>query len=133
MEFLGSPYRYIYRHLSFFAALHTWGQNLLHHLHMHCVFPCGGLSADDSCWISCKPGFFLPVRVLSRLFRRLFPTYLQQAFDAGGLCLAGSLESLSNPAAWDSYLGPVRDVEWVVYAKPPFAGPAQVLEYVGRY
>jgi len=130
---IGGDPKHLGAKLGFFAVLHTWGQNLLHHPHLHCVVPGGGLSPDDSSWISCKPGFFLPVRVLSRLFRRLFLTYLQQAFDAGGLCLAGSLESLANPAEWDSYLGPVRDVEWVVYAKPPFAGPDQVLEYVGRY
>jgi Putative transposase/Transposase zinc-binding domain len=119
--------------IGFFAVLHTWGQNLLHHPHLHCVVPGGGLSPDGSRWISSRPGFFLSVRVLSRLFRRLFLERLQRAFDAGELRLAGALESLAGPDRWDSYLAPVRSTEWVVYTKPPFGGPAQVLDYVGRY
>ena len=119
--------------VGFFAVLHTWGQNLLHHPHLHCVVPGGGLSPDGSGWISSRPGFFLPVRVLSRLFRRLFLEYLQHAFEAGELRFAGALESLADPIPWDAYLEPVRRAEWVVYTKPPFGGPAQVLDYVGRY
>jgi hypothetical protein len=118
--------------IGFFAVLHSWGQNLLHHPHLHCVIPGGGISPDGSRWISCRPRFFLPVRVLSRLFRRLFLTYLQDAFDAGNLQFS-SLESLRDPQAFSHYLDPVRNVEWVVYAKPPFAGPQQVVDYVGRY
>lgn len=119
--------------IGFLAILHTWGQNLLHHPHLHCVVPGGGLSSDGERWISCRPGFFLPVRVLSRLFRRLFLARLQDAFDAGQLRFFNTLESLQAPGAFSRYLVPVRQAEWVVYAKPPFGGPRQVLEYLGRY
>ena len=119
--------------IGFFAVLHSWGQNLLHHPHLHCVVPGGGISADGSRWISCRPGFFLPVRVLSRLFRRLFLEDLDKAFQSGKLQFFHSLEALQNPQEFARYLAPVRKAEWVVYAKPPFAGPQQVLDYVGRY
>lgn len=119
--------------IGFFAVLHTWGQNLLHHPHLHCVVPGGGISADGSRWISCRPGFFLPVCVLSRLFRRLFLEDLDKAFHSGKLRFSHSLEALQNPQKFARYLAPVRKAEWVVYAKPPFAGPQQVLDYVGRY
>ena len=119
--------------IGFFAVLHTWGSNLLHHPHLHCVVSGGGLSADGSQWICCRNGFFLSVRVLSRLFRRLFLEQLCNAFDAGNLEFFSSLESLRNPSAFRNYLAPLREVEWVVYAKRPFAGPEQVLDYVGRY
>jgi hypothetical protein len=95
--------------------------------------PGGGLSPDGTRWVACRPGFFLPVRVLSRLFRRLFLARLDAAFTASTLNLAGSLEALRDPDAWAHYLAPVRHIEWVVYAKRPFAGPQQVLDYVGRY
>jgi len=119
--------------IGFFAILHTWGQNLLHHPHVHCVVPGGGLTPDGSRWISCRPGFFLPVRVLSRLFRRLFLEALQSAFERGELRFRGDLTDLSDRARFAAYLKPARKTEWVVYAKPPFGGPAQVLEYLGRY
>ena len=119
--------------LGFFAVLHTWGQNLLHHPHLHCVVPGGGISPDGTRWISCRPGFFLPVRVLSRLFRRLFLEALQRAFDAGELSFFSSLAALHDRQVFAQYLVPVRTTDWVVYAKPPFAGPQQVLDYVGRY
>ncbi len=119
--------------IGFFAVLHSWGQNLLHHPHLHCVVPGGGLSADGTQWISCRPGFFLPVRVLSRLFRRLFLEYLLQAFDTGKLDFFSSLEPLRDRSAFLRRLAPARETEWVVYAKRPFAGPEQVLDYVGRY
>jgi hypothetical protein len=119
--------------IGFFAVLHTWGSNLLHHPHLHCVVPGGGLSPDGAHWISCKPGFFLPVRVLSRLFRRLFLEHLQNAFGAGKLQFFTALEKLKDRHQFARYLAPVREMEWVVYAKPPFAGPQQVLDYVGRY
>jgi hypothetical protein len=119
--------------IGFFAVLHTWGQNLVHHPHLHCVIPGGGLSPDGNRWISCRPDFFLPVRVLSRLFRRLFLESLQRAFDAGKLRLSASLESLGDRQAFVRYIAPLKDAEWVVYAKAPFAGPQQVLDYVGRY
>ena len=119
--------------IGFIAILHTWGQNLLHHPHLHCVVPGGGLSADGKYWISCRSGFFLPVRVLSRLFRRLFLAQLQAAFDAERLHFFNTLESLQDPRAFARHLAPVRCAEWVVYAKPPFGGPKHVLEYLGRY
>jgi hypothetical protein len=119
--------------IGFFAVLHTWGQTLLHHPHVHCVVPGGGLSPEGTRWIPCRPGFFLPVRVLSRLFRRLFLDALQHAFEAGALRFTASLDALHDPQAFADYLAPVRIAEWVVYAKPPFGGPRQVLDYVGRY
>ena len=119
--------------IGFFAVLHTWGQNLLHHPHLHCVVSGGGLSPDGTQWISCRPGFFLPVRVLSRLFRRLFLDGLIQAFDTGKLKFFSSLEPLRERQSLLCHLAPARETEWVVYAKRPFAGPEQVLDYVGRY
>jgi hypothetical protein len=119
--------------IGFFAVLHSWGQNLLFHPHLHCVAPGGGISLDGTRWISCRPRFFLPVRVLSRLFRRLFLTYLEEAFDSGKLRFFSSLEALRDLQAFNRHLDLVRDVDWVVYAKPPFAGPQQVVDYVGRY
>jgi Putative transposase/Transposase zinc-binding domain len=119
--------------IGFFAVLHTWGSNLLHHPHLHCVVAGGGLSADGTEWVSCRAGFFLPVRVLSRLFRRLFLEYLIKAFDAGKVEFFSSLESLRDQSKFLDYLAPSREAEWVVYAKRPFAGPEQVLDYVGRY
>jgi hypothetical protein len=119
--------------IGFFAVLHTWGQNLLHHPHLHCVVPGGGISPDSTHWISCRPGFFLPVRVLSRLFRRLFLERLHQAFQAGQLRFPGSLKALAAPAEFSRHLKPAKQADWCVYAKPPFAGPEKVLDYVGRY
>jgi hypothetical protein len=114
-------------------VLHTWGQTLLHHPHLHCVVTGGGLSPDGSRWIACQAGFFLPVKVLSRLFRRLFLEALEKAFDAGELGFFGALEPLRERDAFRRHLAPVWKADWVVYAKPPFAGPDQVLDYVGRY
>jgi hypothetical protein len=119
--------------IGFFAVLHSWGSNLLHHPHLHCVVPGGGLSPDGTQWISCRPRFFLPVRVLSRLFRRLFLEYLIKAFDTGKLQFFSSLEPLRERRAFLRHLAPTRATKWVVYAKRPFAGPEQVLDYVGRY
>jgi len=119
--------------IGFFAVLHTCGSNLLHHPHLHCVVTGGGLSADGTEGVSCRAGFFLPVRVLSRLFRRLFLEYLIKAFDGGKVEFFSSLESLRDRSSFLDYLAPLREAEWVVYAKRPFAGPEQVLDYVGRY
>ena len=119
--------------IGFFAVLHTWGSNLVHHPHLHCVVAGGGLCADGSQWICCRDGFFLSVRVLSRLFRRLFLQYLVKAFDSGELEFFSSLQPLRDPSTFLDYLAPLREAEWVVYAKRPFAGPEQVLDYVGRY
>ncbi len=125
--------RHLGAEIGFFAVLHTWGQTLVHHPHLHCVVPGGGVSIDGTRWVSCRPGFFLPVRGLSRLFRRLFLQSLHEAFDEGQLRFAGSLETLSDGRAFAEHLTAARQVEWVVYAKAPFAGPRQVLDYVGRY
>jgi hypothetical protein len=119
--------------IGFFAVLHSWGQNLLYHPHLHCVVPGGGISLDGTRWISCRPNFFLPVQVLSSLFRRLFLKYLQEAFDVGKLHFFSSLQALHDRQAFTHHLDLVRHVKWVVYAKPPFAGPQQVVDYVGRY
>jgi hypothetical protein len=115
------------------AVLHTWGQTLHHHPHVHCLVPGGGPSPDGARWVGCRPGFFLPVRVLSRLFRRLFLDELAAAFQAGSLSFVGDLASLAEPAAFARRLREQKRKEWVVYAKPPFGGPAQVLAYLGRY
>jgi hypothetical protein len=119
--------------IGFLVVLHSWGQNLLFHPHLYCVVPGGGLSPDGQRWIACRPAFFLPVRVLSHLFRRLFLEYLQTAFDTGKLQFFSSLERLRAPGAFAQHLAPLRQTEWVVYAKPPFWGPEQVLNYLGRY
>jgi hypothetical protein len=119
--------------IGFLAVLHTWGQNLMHHPHLHCLVPGGGIAPDGQRWIACRPGFFLPVRVLSRLFRGLFLHHLRKAFAAGELHFFSAYRHLQEPAGFDRYLAPLHAAEWVVYAKRPFAGPAQVLEYVGRY
>lgn len=119
--------------IGFFVVLHTWGQNLMHHPHLHCVVPGGGIAPDGAKWIGCRPGFFLPVRVLSRLFRRLFLKYLQKAFDAGKLQFFSALQPLGERSAFGRQMAKARSFEWVVFAKAPFAGPEQVLDYVGRY
>ncbi|MGO9007062.1 MAG: IS91 family transposase [Beijerinckiaceae bacterium] len=115
------------------SVLHSWGQNLDHHPHLHCIVPGGGVSPDGERWISCKPGFFLSVRVLSRLFRRLFLEGLVALFETGQLQFFNELASLSDRVAFLSHLAPLRKREWVVYAKRPFAGPEQVLAYLARY
>jgi hypothetical protein len=115
------------------AVLHTWGSALTHHPHIHFVVPGGGISLDGERWISCRPGFFLPVRVLSRLFRRLFLEKLTAAHDAGCLRFFGDLRHLADSQAFADHLSPLRKIEWVVYAKPPFAGPEAVLAYLSRY
>lgn len=115
------------------SVLHTWGSAMTHHPHVHMIVPGGGLSKGGSRWISCKPGFFLHVRVLSRLFRRLFIEALLALHRAGGLTFFGDLVGLSDPQAFAAYLAPLRKIEWVVYAKPPFGGPEAVLAYLSRY
>ncbi|WP_246684317.1 IS91 family transposase [Mesorhizobium sp. B2-6-5] len=115
------------------AVLHSWGQNLHYHPHLHCIVPGGGVSSDGSRWISCRPGFFLPVRVLSRLFRRRFLEELRATHNAGKLSFFGDLAHLAKPDAFARMLAEGRRLEWVVYAKPPFGGPKQVLSYLGRY
>jgi Putative transposase len=115
------------------SVLHTWGSALTHHPHVHVIVPGGGLSLDGSRWIACKKGFFLPVRVLSRLFRRLFLEGLTALRDAGRLAFFGDLAPLADQRAFDAAIAPLRRSEWVVYAKRPFAGPEAVLAYLARY
>ena len=114
-------------------VLHTWGSALTHHPHVHGIVPGGGLSPDGKTWVACRPGFFLPVRVLSRLFRRRFLEELQRLHDAGKLRFFGEHEGLSDAHAFGHWLAPMRQCEWVVYAKRPFAGPEAVLAYLSRY
>ena len=115
------------------AVLHTWGSALTHHPHLHCIVPGGGLSLDGSRWVACKAGFFLPVRVLSRLFRRLLLEQLSAAHHAGLLQFFGQHQTLADAGAFGDFLTPLHRIEWVVYAKRPFAGPEAVLAYLSRY
>ncbi len=115
------------------AVLHTWGSALTHHPHVHVIVPGGGLSLDGERWVACRPGFFLPVRVLSRLFRRLFLEGLDALHKADRLAFFGDLAPLAARSAFDAALAPLRRSEWVVYAKRPFAGPQAVLAYLARY
>jgi hypothetical protein len=119
--------------IGFFCILHSWGQTLTHHPHLHCVVPGGGISLDGSRWVVCRPGFFLPVRVLSRRFRNLYLRYLEESYATGKLRFSGELQPLSDPKSFAQYVAPLKNSEWVVYAKPPFGGPDRVLEYLGRY
>jgi hypothetical protein len=115
------------------AVLHSWGQAMTYHPHLHCIVPAGGLSPDQARWVACRPGFFLPVRVLSRRFRQRFVAGLRAASARGELRFSGALAALAEPAAFAGRLADLLGVEWVVYAKPPFAGPDAVLAYLGRY
>jgi hypothetical protein len=115
------------------AVLHTWGSALTHHPHLHCVVPGGGISPDGGRWVSCRPGFFLPVRVLSRLFRRLFLEKLIAAHEDGRLHFFNDMARLQNHESFTAHLSPLRKAEWMVYAKRPFAGPEAVLAYLSRY
>ncbi len=115
------------------AVLHTWGSALTHHPHIHCIVPGGGLSLDGERWVACKSGFFLPVRVLSRLFRRLLLEQLSSAHHAGRLQFFGAHQKLVDPQDFANYLAPLRQIDWVVYAKRPFAGPEAVLAYLAHY
>jgi hypothetical protein len=115
------------------SVLHTWGSALTHHPHVHMIVPGGGISPDGNKWVACRPGFFLPVRVLSRLFRRLFLEKLVAAHKTGQLQFFGDHTALTDAQAFAAYLAPLRNVEWVVYAKRPFGGPEAVLAYLARY
>ena len=125
--------RHLGARLGFLAVLHTWGQNLHHHPHLHCVVPGGGIAPDRCRWISCRRQFLFPVKVLSRLFRAKFVAYLQTAFRAGKLGFHGELKSLGEKRNFVEWLTRLARSEWVVYAKPPFGGPRQVLKYLARY
>jgi hypothetical protein len=115
------------------SVLHTWGSALTHHPHVHIIVPGGGISPDGQRWVSCRPGFFLPVRVLSRLFRRLFLKALSAAHAAGRLSFFGDDTDLADAQSFAAYLAPLRKAEWVVYSKCPFGGPEAVLAYLSRY
>ena len=119
--------------IGFLSVLHTWGQNLLHHPHVHCVVPAGGLSPDGRRWIACRPDFFLPVRVLSRVFRGKFMHGLKRAFARGQLAFYGQLASLAAAEQFEQLLDQAVRHDWVVYAKRPFGGPDSVLKYLARY
>src|SRR5215472_6859025 len=125
--------RHLGARLGFLAVLHTWGQNLHSHPHLHCVVPGGGIAPDGRCWIACRRQFLLPVKVLSRLFRAKFIAYLQTAFRQGKLGVYGELKSLGEKGNFAEWLKRLAATEWVVYAKPPFGGPRQVLKYLARY
>lgn len=130
---IGSDPKHLGAQLGVLALLHTWGQTLEHHPHVHCVVTGGGLSPDQSRWISCRPGFFLPVRVLSRLFRARFLGLLKRAHEQDKLTFGGRLAGLEARSRFRAFLAQLRSREWVVYSKPPFGGPARVLKYLGRY
>ncbi len=119
--------------IGFFSILHTWGQNLLHHPHVHCAIPAGGLAPDHSRWVHPRYPFFLPVKVLSRLFRGKFVAGLRRAFRRRQLHFGGSLQHLADPKSFAAFLRTLFRQDWVVYAKPAFGGPTQVLRYLGRY
>ena len=119
--------------IGFLAVLHTWGQNLLHHPHLHCVIPGGGFAEDSTRWVMCRKDFFLPVRVLSRVFRGKFIDFLKCAFRQGKLTFHGNIAELNDTAAFEQRLNDAVRTAWVVYAKPPFGGPQQVLKYLARY
>jgi Putative transposase/Transposase zinc-binding domain len=137
---LASDPHYLGATVGLLAVLHTWGQNLCHHPHVHCVVTGGGRACDVNGraeepprWLSCRPGFFLPVRVLSRLFRGKYLAGLRAAYDRGALGCHGQLAPLAEPAAFAAWLAPLYAQDWVVYAKAPFGGPEQVLKYLARY
>jgi hypothetical protein len=119
--------------VGFTAILHTWGQNLLFHPHLHCVVTGGGLAPDGSRWLATRPDYFLPVKVLGRLFRGKFLAALKSAYQSGQLHLEGSVASLADPRVFSRWLGTLYRQDWVVYAKPPFAGAERVFRYLGRY
>ena len=130
---IGADRKHLGAEIGVIAVLHSWGQNLQHHPHLHCIVPGGGISPDGERWVACRPGFFLPVRVLSRLFRRLFLEGLTAAFTAGELQFFGDLAPLNDTKAFAAALLPLRTCEWFVFAKKTFPGPEQVFSYLARY
>jgi Putative transposase/Transposase zinc-binding domain len=132
LEVAGDP-KHLGAEIGFLSVLHTWGQNLLHHPHVHCVIPAGGLSPDHQRWVHPRHAFFLPVKVLSRVFRGKFVAGLRHLFRQGELCLPGTLKPLAQEKVFRSFLRSLFRQDWVVYAKPPFGGPEHVLQYLARY
>ncbi|MDX1429201.1 MAG: IS91 family transposase [Rhodothermales bacterium] len=133
LQILGRDPKHLGAEVGFVAILHTWGQTLQHHPHLHCVVPGGGIRRQTRRWVASRPGFFLPVRVLSRLFRSRFVAHLQQARDQRQIRFHGQLTPLTDQHAWRQWLRPLRSTPWVVYSKPPFGGALQVLKYLARY
>ncbi len=133
LRIIAADPRHLGAGIGLIAVLHSWGQTLSYHPHLHCIVPGGGPSPDGTRWIACRPGFFLPVRVLSHLFRRLFLQALRAAYEAEQLLFFGDIEGLAGPQAFARLLNTVQSRNWVVYAKPPFGGPEQVLAYLSRY
>ncbi len=129
---VGADPRHLGAETGMIAVLHTWGQTLQHHPHVHCIVPGGGLRADGS-WVGCRPGFFLPVHVMSRVYRRLFLDRLEAAHRAGLLAFSGTLAALSDPVAFAAHIAPLRRSPFVVYAKRPLCEPEKVIEYLARY
>ena len=129
---LGREKKYLHAQTGLLAVLHTWGQNLMYHPHLHCLVPAGGLSLDGKAWIASRRKFFLPVRVMSRLFRGKFLAGIKAAFEQGKLTWPAAAP-VRDIKAFNNYLRPLYGKEWVVYAKPPFGGPQQVIGYLGRY
>jgi hypothetical protein len=125
--------RHLGARIGVLAVLHTWSQNLRHHPHLHCLVPSGGLAPDHSRWVATRPRFFLPVRVLSRIFRGKLLAFLKQGYRQNELCFAGNLAELATPRAFHSLLASLRRREWIVYSKPPFGGPEHALKYLARY
>ena len=130
---IGADPKFLGARIGFIAILHSWGQNLMHHPHLHCLVPGGGLDPNGESWIPSRKNFFLPVRVLSRLFRSLFLKQLRNAFHRGRLHFFGKLRRLTNTDQFVDLIHAARSVEWVVYSKPPFGGAHKVLDYLGRY
>ena len=133
MTTIAADPRHLGARIGITAVLHTWGSALTHHPHLHMIVPGGGISLDGGRWVPSRPAFLLPVRVLGKLFRRLFLTQLIELFDAGRLQFHGNQAPLRDRSAFLRHLAPVRKKPWIVYAKPPFAGPAAVLAYLSRY
>lgn len=132
LEIAADP-KHLGTRIGFLAVLHTWGQTLQHHPHLHCVVPGGGVSLDGERWVACRKGFFLPVKVLSRVFRGKFLAFLRQAFSEEKLVCCGQISHLAQKGHFDQWLAELNRIEWVVYAKPPFGSPEQVLKYLARY
>ncbi len=133
LQDIGGDPRHLGAELGGLAVLHTWGQQLHHHPHLHCVLPAGGLAPDGTRWVPCRPRFFLPVQVLSRRFRHLFLDALRHAATQGDLTFAGACQPLATPQAWHQFLATLHTTEWVVYAKEPLRTPQHVLKYLARY
>jgi hypothetical protein len=133
LQTIGADPKHLGAGIGFLAILHTWGQTLTFHPHLHCIVPAGGFDSSGQQWISCRPRFFLPVRVLSRYFRRSFLVALRNAYRQGEIQFLGEIAHLSDPRHFTDHLKAVRRKEWVVYAKRPFGGPQKVLDYLGRY